>query len=67
MGKLEEEILRGWDGIEGFCGHGVEDGVRKWVPVSRGHINKRFGESVGSIIFQFDSEGVFSVRVFLPN
>ena len=39
-----------------------EDGGREWVPVSGGHRDKRVGESAGSILIQFDSKGVLSVR-----
>ena len=39
-----------------------EDGGWKQVLVSRGHRDKRFGESVGSILIQFDCEGVLAVR-----
>ena len=38
-----------------------KDGGRKRVPVSRGHRDKRFGESVGSLLIQFDSERVLGV------
>ena len=39
-----------------------EDGVRKRVPVFGGHKDKPLGESVGSILIQFVSEGVLGVR-----
>ena len=39
-----------------------EDGGWEGVPVSGGHRDKRFGVSAGSILIQFDSEGVLSVR-----
>ena len=39
-----------------------EDGGRERVPVSGGHRDKRVGVSAGSILIQFDSEGVLSVR-----
>ena len=39
-----------------------EDGSWKRVPLSRGHRDKRVGESAGSIFIQFDSEGVLSVQ-----
>ena len=39
-----------------------EDVCSKGIPISRGHRVKRLGESVGSIIIQFDSVGVLDVR-----
>ena len=35
-----------------------EDGDKKGVPVSRGHKDKQFGERVGAIHIEFDSEGM---------